>query len=374
MNEGQTKNAYKALPLNVVQTDAQLFSIRFSSCGSFLLGAAMDSRVRRWRVSVEEPAASEDPKAAAATKKTTTVCTLQELAAVEGFKGWVQALAVQEKGDVAVAADSWGAIVAWDACNDALAVRWRADAAHDGWVRQLALSPDGSRLVSCSRDGWVRLWDARDGKKIAQIQHPEEVYCVAFSNDGKRVAYSDLHCNVTLAEAETLKQQSRTALAEFFLLSRMQEVTGLRQLRFTKDDATLLAVGSKPSSGGFVEGAPLWVELDLASGKPRESVKMGAAKDGFILDIVRHPDGFHLGALSGQPGMGRLIFFKEGAKEPFFSDPSLANCQSVAVDPTGKLAVVACTSKGSNGNGKTLSKDGQYLPNSSPLHCFSLHS
>ncbi len=372
MNEGQTKNGHKALPLNVVQTDTQIFSLRFSSCGSFLLGAAMDSRVRRWRVSVAEPAPSGDPKAAASKKKSSEVCTLQELAPVEGFKGWVQALAVHDTGDGAVAADSWGGIVAWDACKEELAVRWRVDAAHDGWVRQVALSPDGTRVVSCSRDGWVRLWDARDGKKITEVHHAEEVYCVAFSNDGKRVACSDLHCNLILAEAETLKQQSRVALAEFFLLSRMQEVTGLRQLRFAKDDATLVAVGSKPSSGGFVEGAPLWVEVDLSSGKARESVKIGAAKDGFILDIARHPAGFHLGALSGQPGMGRLIFFNEGAKEPFFSDPSLANCQSVAVDPTGKLAIVACTSKGSNGNGKPLTKDGQYLPNTSPLHCFAL--
>jgi WD40 repeat protein len=210
----------------------------------------------------------------------------------------------------------------------------------------------------------VRLWDAQLGKKLAEVCHAEEVYGVTFSADGKRLAYSDLHCNVILSDAGTLAPQGSVALTEFFLLARMQEVTGLRQLRFTPDGTSLLAVGCKPSTGGFVEGVPLWVEVDLASGKVRESVKMGGAKDGFVLDLARHPEGFHLGALSGQPG----------AKEPFFSDATLANCQSVALHPAGQLAVVACTSKGSNGNGKPVTKDGQYLANTSPLHFFAIQS
>src|SRR5262249_22616283 len=59
---------------------------------------------------------------------------------------------------------------------------------HKGQVNQAVLSPDRRTLLSGGNDGTVRLWTVADGKEIRRFEGPtEQVWCVAFSPDGKLV-------------------------------------------------------------------------------------------------------------------------------------------------------------------------------------------
>jgi WD40 repeat protein len=59
---------------------------------------------------------------------------------------------------------------------------------HAFYVVCVALSPDGKRAISAgSHDHTARLWDVESGKEIHRLDHKEAVWAVAFSPDGKRV-------------------------------------------------------------------------------------------------------------------------------------------------------------------------------------------
>ena len=100
--------------------------------------------------------------------------------------------------------------------------------------------------------------------------------------------------------------------------------------------------------------------------------KFGAAKDGFVLDAAWHPGGYLILVTSGQPGNGKIMFLRPGEKEPFFTHTNVANCHSVTLHPDGKRFAVMAMNKGSNGNGRQLTKDGQYAGNTSPVHLFEI--
>jgi WD40 repeat protein len=55
----------------------------------------------------------------------------------------------------------------------------------------IALSPDNMRLATSPGDNTVRIWDVMGGRLIATLRgHTEEIECIAFSLDGRRVATS----------------------------------------------------------------------------------------------------------------------------------------------------------------------------------------
>ncbi len=161
--------------------------------------------------------------------------------------------------------------------------------------------------------------------------------------------------------------------ASFYKLSQAQDVAGLRVLLFVDGGRTLLAAGCYPEGGGFVQGVPVLAQFDFDTGKPSGEVRLGAAKDGFVHDVVWHPGGFLIAVTSGQPGSGKLAFLRPGAKEPFHTrETGLPNCHSVALHPDQRRFVVTSTNAGSNGNGRRLTKDGEYPGNTSPLHFFEI--
>ena len=61
--------------------------------------------------------------------------------------------------------------------------------ASNGGVRDLSLSPDGNYFVLGYQNGFVDVVEAETGIEIAHMYHGGEVYSVAFSSDGKYVAY-----------------------------------------------------------------------------------------------------------------------------------------------------------------------------------------
>ena len=75
-----------------------------------------------------------------------------------------------------------------------------------------------------------------------------------------------------------------------------------------------------------------------------------------------------MATVSGNPGTGKLVFLHPEADELFFEATKLANCHTLSLHPDGRKLVVNSTNTGSNGNGRRLDDDGNYIGNWSPLH------
>ncbi|KAF7968758.1 hypothetical protein HWV62_29555 [Athelia sp. TMB] len=76
---------------------------------------------------------------------------------------------------------------------------------HPSEVYAVAFSPDGLRIASGSADGFVRVWDAETGALIAAPfeGHTASVYSVAFSPDGQWIASGSADNSVCVWNAET---------------------------------------------------------------------------------------------------------------------------------------------------------------------------
>lgn len=362
----------KLVPLKVFENDTQIFCLRFTPCGTVLCGAAMDSRVKRWRL-VEPPQPTSSDSEKPKLKKGDSDHQLLDQVPWEGFAGWAQALALHPSNGTATAADSFGTMRCADLREEKPLEKWAVSSAHNGWIRALAYSPDGARIFSVGRDGNLKAWDASTGKPLGECHLNEDLYAIALSPDSASIAVADAGARIHLINATTLTRSATFHVEEMFLLSRMQEVGGIRFLQFTNDGKQILAAGSKPASGGFVEAIPRIIPVSASDGSIGEGWKISTGKDGFVLDLQSHPHGATLIAVSGQPGTGRVALFPPGKTEPAHTDTTPPNCQSIAVHPSGKYAIAAATSR-SGGNGKSLSPDGKYLRNTSPLHLFSLSS
>ena len=359
--------------------DRQLCVARFSPCGSFLAAGAMEGTVRRWSVvekkraaEVElpdEPAKKPAPKNAKKVEESPV--ELVPLPHLTGYNGWVQNIAFHPKDKVLFAADTWGKLTATGYEGNAPKPLWENATAHDGWIRRLAASPDGLHIATCGRDQFVRVWTTA-GKLVAEHRAEEEVFAVTFAPEGKVVAFGDLKGRVKMWDFGAKQMGREFDAAVLFMVSRLQDVCGLRVLAFIDGGKSLLVGGCEPAGGGFLEGAPMLVKFDTATGKKQTEWKFGAAKDGFVLDVAWHPGGYLILVTSGQPGSGKIMFLRPGEKEPFFTHTNVANCHSVTLHPDAKRFAVMAMNKASNGNGRQLTKDGQYAGNTSPVHLFEI--
>lgn len=329
--------------------DRQLAALRFSPDGKLLAGGDFEGRVVRWDASS---------------------ATLTALPDLPGHHGWVQALAFAPDGSRLFTADSWGRMAARTIAGSDARPLWAVEAAHPAWVRRLAVSPDGKTLASCSADGLVRLSSAATGARLRDWSLESDPLALAWRPDGGAVAVGDLHGQIHEYDASSGNRLRRLQAAEMYRLDRIQEVGGVRCLSYDPSGKTLAAAGCLPTSGGFVQGTPLLVFFDAASGKLIQSLKIGTTNDGYVLDLHWHPGGFVMGVSSGQPGQGKLFFHRPGDAAPFFLTPKMVNCHALAVHD--RRLVVAATNANSSGNGRPKTKDMSYPGNSSPLYAWEL--
>lgn len=367
--------------LKMFPNDRQLCVARFSPCGQFLAAGAMEGTVRRWSV-VEKPKPAADVELPDDTKKKPapknakkppeeSPVELVPLPHLTSFNGWVQTIAFHPKDKVLYAADTWGKLTATAYEGDAPKPLWENATAHDGWIRKLAVSLDGQHLVTGGRDQFVRVWTTA-GKLVAEHRAEEEVFAVAFAPEGKVVAFGDLKGKVKTWDFGTKQVVREFDASVFHKLSRLQDVAGLRMLAFVEGGKSLVVGGCEPEGGGFLEGVPVLVKFDTATGKQTAEWKFGAAKDGFVLDVAAHPAGFLIVVTSGQPGNGKIMFLRPGEKEPFYTHTNVANVHSVTLHPDGKRFAVVAMNKASNGNGRPKTADGSYPGNTSPVHLFEI--
>lgn len=338
-----TKPAELGKPLAV---PAQLFRIRYSPNGKVLAAGCSDGLVRRWDVSGKEPA---------------------ELPALKGHNGWVTGLAFG--GEMLFASDSWGRLTGWDTAGKQV---WSVEAAHDGWARAVEVAKSqAATIATCGKDGFVRLWNVKDGKKAGEINVTTDILSITFSPDGDSILAGDLFGTVREFNLGDGKPLQTYEAKELYRLDRIQDVGGVRCLLFDAKGEKLFVAGAEPKTGGFVECTPMLVTFDRASGKRLATWKGTSEKEGYITDLAWHPDGYVIGTQSGQPGQGKLFFWKPGEEKPFFEVPK-PNCHSVAVSPDGRTLAVSMTNANSAGNGKVKGAGGDYPANFSPIQFWTV--
>lgn len=341
---------YQPKQFKIIEADPQVSAARFSPCGRLLVGGGYDARVRRWNFQTDDFA---------------------ELPPLEAHHGWVEGIAFSADGERLFTADSWGKIICWSDIHAETAPQsWSIEEAHDGWIRTLAVSPDGKLLASCAIDRKVKLWSTADGKLQHEIATEEGPLVVRFHPDG----------TLLLGDAKGIVHWLKldgTLIRKFdagilFTLSRLQDCGGVQCLGLDKDAKRLAVGGCVPKNGGTVVGIPTLLIFDMATGEQQAKFDLGTQNDAFVGDLHWHDEGFLSLITYGTPGLGQLLYVRPDETAPFLTEKKLANPHSISWHPDGKRFAVAATNTGSNGNGRPLTKDGEYKTNKSPIHLFSV--
>ncbi|HSR31734.1 MAG TPA: hypothetical protein VLY63_14300, partial [Anaerolineae bacterium] len=167
---------------------------------------------------------------------------------------------------------------------------------HEGDVYAVALSPDGTRLATGSADGTARLWDAGSGEDLDVLRHEDVVRSVVFSPDGTRLATGSEDYTARLWDASSGEE-----------LAVLRHEDWVYQVVFSPD-GTRLATGSydgtarlwDPDSGG--ELAVLRHEAEvrsvafspdgtqLATGSADGTARLWDPDSGGELAVLRHGD------------------------------------------------------------------------------------
>ncbi|HET6882331.1 MAG TPA: WD40 repeat domain-containing protein [Pirellulales bacterium] len=333
-----------------INLDRQMTSLRYSPCGKLLAAGGFDGTVRRF------DATSDDMVA---------------LSSLEGHSGWVTAIAFHPDAQRLFSVDSWGRFSAWPFTETSPAPLYTVPQAHQGWIRGLAVSADGTAIATCGSDQRIRVWSPDDGSLRQELTAGDDVYALAFHPQGALVS-GDLHGAIKEWDVAAGKVVREFDARSMYLYDRIQDVGGVRVLAFSRCGTLLVAGGSSPKGGGFVQGAPLIHCYDWTTGVNQHALRPGADNDGFVFDLHELDAGIWMMVSSGQPGSGKLLFHEMGAEQPFFAAANMANCHALAAHPSGSRLAILATNGGSNGNGRRLTGDQEYAGNFSPIHLWDL--
>ena len=278
--------------------------------------------------------------------------------AFNGLTGWLTGID-QLPGGVVAGVDSHGNAMSWK--GDARL--WSRQSLSAGWLRAAANSPDGKFVAIAARDGFLRLLRTDTGATHKELSLGDDLMSLAWSRDGSRLAVGNLHGGVVVLSSG-LTVTGKFDIPGFFKIDRLQAVGGIRRLAWGPDDATLVAMGAEPRTGGFVQAIPRVAVTD-AHGKLMHDLKLGGENEGFALDSAWHPDGWLAVVTSGQPGTGKIHQIDVLSGKALASVP-VVNPHGITM-VSRQLMVVLATNANSSGNGKVKDSGGTYRGNHSVL-------
>lgn len=330
----------------------QFLSGSFSPCGAFFLAGSMQGQVGRWTV-VPDTAEPE----------------LIALPPLTGLSAWVGTVRCLPDGKHVVAADSWGNLACWSYCHDGSDPVWKIEQAHTHWIRDIAVSPDGQTIATAGRDGRVIFWTTT-GQKKSEVSIGVDSYLVRFAPDGKSVFVGTFSGQLAQWNMANNSKMRDFDVSPLFTTNRLQDVGGVRAMAISPDGSLLLAGGTQPANGGNVQGKPTLLAFDVATGTLKKKSELGADGDVYVTDVEWHPDGCWLISTSGNPGQGKFLCWRPDDEQPLF-ETKLTNSHAVRLHPSGRWVAILTTNSASNGNGRQLDKNGEYVGNRSPLTALS---
>jgi hypothetical protein len=160
---GRTGRAVRDLRrrgLPAAEDDAAVSSIAFTRTGATVAAGRISGAVTLWEAT-----------------------TGRELRTVRGPA--VAALAFAPDGRTLVVGHADGTATFWDVSRGREVLTLRA---HEGMVAALAFAPGGRALATGGWDRTVKLWDAASGRELRSFAAGYQVWCLAFSPDGRVLA------------------------------------------------------------------------------------------------------------------------------------------------------------------------------------------
>ncbi|MBA4063376.1 MAG: hypothetical protein C0501_06620 [Isosphaera sp.] len=216
-----------------------------------------------------------------------------------------------------------GACVAWDVKTGKARTLFEKAFGGDRPERDArgAVSADGKRVATLHDGGGcptlVRVWDAGTGKQLWELNYAggqSDVYGLAFSPDGKRLAAGTQDRAVTVYDADTGKPAAEL---------RGDGRGAVRAVGWSADGKRLLALHDGPTAR-----AAVW---DVATGKPAGEVT-GLPKS-LPLGPVLSPDGTRVAAVTTDRG---LAVWDVPSEEPLTVPVVVAGRRGLAWSADGK--------------------------------------
>lgn len=123
--------------------------------------------------------------------------TAEELKTLRGHIDDISAIAFSPTGELLAAGSRDDTITLWEVSSGELL---GILAGHESSITSVVFSPDGSLLASSGIDGHVKLWDVNVQTELQSFSGRDSLYggvwCVAFSPDGRFIAYPKETCIV----------------------------------------------------------------------------------------------------------------------------------------------------------------------------------